>query len=207
MASPRIAALREMALEHPAPALASDEMRFLFASGWQQHANEPVQLRRQTLARANVLISMTPAIDGHELIVGRQNFDVKLTAEQADFLTLAGSLIPRAGGMDSHMALDYEKLITGGTQGVREEINKHMQGLDTLQNPKDIEKGVFYSNCLTMLDALERMAENYAAHALSLAGQADGARQNELLLIAENLHQVPGIPPKPSIRRCRPYRY
>lgn len=196
MPSERIVALRELALRHPAPALASREMRLLYAEGWRRSAGEVIQLRRQTLARAHVLTHMTPVIDGYELIVGRQNFDVQLTPEQAEFLALADQLIPRARGMDSHMALDYEKLITKGTDGVRQEILGYKRGLDTIKNPKDIDREVFYDNCLTMLDALETMVDNYAAHALSLAEQADSPRREELRGIADNLRQVPKYPAK-----------
>lgn len=195
MPTQRIINLREEALHNTAPALASEEMRYLYVRGWADHAHEWLLPRRHALARAAVLRGMTPVIGEGELIVGRQNFDRQLSGEEKAFLDMARQLVPHRVGMDSHMAVDYEKLLHQGTQGVREEIAGYMNALDTLAHPGDIKKRVFYENCLILLDALDALAANYAAHARALAAQeTDPMRRQELYQIAENLDRVPRYP-------------
>ncbi|NLZ88324.1 MAG: hypothetical protein GX916_02365 [Clostridiales bacterium] len=195
MPSQRVISLREEALCNTASALASDEMRYLYLRGWADHAGEWLLPRRHALARAAVLRGMTPVIGEGELIVGRQNFDRQLNDEEKAFLDAAGKLVPYRVGQDSHMAVDYEKLLHQGTEGVREEIAGYMSALDTLTRPGDVKKRVFYENCLILLDALDALAANYAIHARALAArEADPVRRQELQQIANNLDRVPRYP-------------
>ncbi|MGI6173395.1 MAG: pyruvate formate lyase family protein [Christensenellales bacterium] len=192
----RIGFLRNDAIERPAPELFSPEMRYLYAKGWQEARHLPNLKMRQTAARAKMLRGMTPAINEWELIVGRQNFDVLLTQEQKAFLEFAEGMMPYRVGQDSHMALDYEKLLALGTDGIRGEIRARKAALDTRENPDDLEKEIFYDNCITVLDALDELAARYASHAKELAASASERRKKELLQIAANLENVPKHPAK-----------
>ena len=195
MPYPRIEALRNALLNRDRVDAYSDEMMYLFAKGWQDNVEEFITTKRHTKARAAVYYGATPVIGENELIVGRPNHDVKLTDEQRSFMLQARKMIPRRAGQDSHMAIDYEKLLTKGTSGVRQEIEGYKAALDTLMNPADIAKETFYDECLIMLDALDALAQKYAEHADLLAqGSSDPVRAAELRAIADNLRRVPKYP-------------
>ena len=194
MAFERIEALREAFLRRETVGGTSEEMRYLFARGWRDNRGEWITSRRHTLARAAMYEGQTPVIGENELIVGRPNHDVKLDPEQARFTEEAFAMIPQRMGQDSHMALDYEKLLRLGTEGVRAQILAYRERLNVVDEPADIARETFYDECLKMLSALERLAEKYAAHARSLAQSAGQTRAAELIRIAENLDRVPRYP-------------
>ena len=56
-------------------------------------------------------------------------------------------------GQDSHMAIDYEKLLRLGTDGVRAQILAYKARLNPVDVPDDIAKETFYDECLIMLSA------------------------------------------------------
>ncbi|NLG24196.1 MAG: hypothetical protein GX558_02495 [Clostridiales bacterium] len=194
MGFPRVEALRGRFLARAKVGSTSDEMRYLFARGWLEHRAQHITARRYTLARARVYAGQTPTIGDGELIVGRPNHDVALTDEQAAFLALAEGMLPGRAGQDSHMAIDYEKLLALGTDGVRRQILDYQSALDEAADPRDIAKWVFYGDCLTMLEAVEGLAARYADHAEAMAAAAEPGRAAELTAIAANLRIVPKYP-------------
>lgn len=194
MASARIEALREAFLQRETVGGTSEEMRYLFAQGWRDHRAEWITSRRHTLARAAMYLGQTPAIGENELIVGRPNHDVALTPAQKALVEEAYAWIPQRMGQDSHMAIDYEKLLRLGTDGVRAQILAYKARLNPVDVPDDIAKETFYDECLIMLSAVEALAEKYAAHARALAKTAHAPRAAELERIAENLDRVPKYP-------------
>ena len=122
MAFERIEALREAFLRRETVGGTSEEMRYLFARGWRDNRGEWITSRRHTLARAAMYEGQTPVIGENELIVGRPNHDVALTPAQKALVEEAYAWIPQRMGQDSHMAIDYEKLLRLGTDGVRAQI-------------------------------------------------------------------------------------
>ena len=195
MRFPRIEALRERFLSREGVGWASEEMNYLFLKGWLDNAGEYITSKRYTKARAAVYYGQTPVIGPGELIVGRPNFDAPVSEENREWMRAAQKLLPRRTGQDSHMAIDYEKLLEKGTSGVRAEIEAYKSALDTLMNPADIAKETFYDECLIMLDALDALCEKYAAHAESLSeSEKDAERRRELRTIAENLRRSPKYP-------------
>lgn len=194
MASARIEALREAFLQRETVGGTSEEMCYFFAKGWRDHREEWITSRRHTLARAAMYLGQTPAIGANELIVGRPNHDAVLAPAQKAFVEEAYALIPQRMGQDSHMAIDYEKLLRLGTDGVRAQILEHKAQLNPVDVPEDIAKETFYDECLIMLSAVEALAEKYAAHARALAKTTGAPRAAELERIAENLDRVPKFP-------------
>ena len=193
--STRIESLRQAFLDRNPPGFRSAEQRWLYAKGWMDNAAAWPECRRRALSRAAMLRGTTPRIDPGELIVGKPDYSVALTAEQTAFLALADRLIPARHGQDSHMAVDFEKLLQGGTAGLRHEIEARIGRLTPVEKPDDIKKEQFYECCLIELQAVEDYAARYAAHALRLADrEPDGARRGELLVIAQTLGRVPREP-------------
>ncbi|MGI6724608.1 MAG: pyruvate formate lyase family protein [Christensenellales bacterium] len=191
----RIERLRDVFLNKEKVGGTSQEMNYLFSKGWLDNRNEYLIEKRFTLARAAMYTGMTPIISPDELIVGRPNHEVELTEEQVTFTRQMYQVMPYRCGQDSHMALDYEKLLKKGTSGVCEEILRYKAALDTVMRPEDISKETFYDQCLIMLKALEDQANHYACHALALSEkEQDSVRQSELRQIADNLQTVPKYP-------------
>ena len=193
--SSRIEALRQAFLDNNPPGFRSVEQRYLYAKGWMDNAGAFPQFRRRALARAAMLRGTTPRIDPGELIVGKPDYAVTLSDEQKSFLATADRLIPPRHGQDSHMAIDFEKLLRLGTGGLRREIDEYKCKLSPVERPDDIKKEQFYDCCLIELEAVEDYAAHYAAHARALSdAEPDGTRAGELRLIAETLDRVPAQP-------------
>ena len=193
----RIEFLRQSYLEKPYTGFTSDEMSYLYAKGWQENRSTVIIRSRRAKALQYMFDNMTPCIGRYELIVGKPNFSVKLTEEQRQFRDTAYSFMNNTVGQWAHMALDYEKLLDKGTSGVAEEIRGYMAKLDVLNNPNDIEKKVFYEDCLRMLEALENVAARYAQCAREMSAAAETQQEKlELLSIASNLEVVPKYPAK-----------
>lgn len=135
---------------------------------------------------------LTPVIGDGELIVGRYE-DHMSDGERAEWeakyreiktarCRLAG------GGQDSHMAIDYALLLKEGIRGILARISG-------LEADADDEKRKFYTLCRRTLLAVARHAENYAALAERMAGEAtDPMRVTELLEIARICRRVPMEP-------------
>lgn len=192
----RIARLRQAALDKAVPRTISQEDDLNRCRGWQKNADSPSCTVRQALARYEMLTQATPVIDADELIVGKPCFRDLTNAEQEELARFHKDLMPifpRLGGQDSHMAMDYEKLLTLGGEGVRREVEAHLADLD-VRDGRLLEHEAFYQACLIALDGMMVYAKNYAAHARTLSKAADTARAAELELIAQTLEQVPAKP-------------
>ncbi len=163
-----------------------------------------------------MLAHSTPVIDPDELIVGRpcyRKLDPDERAELDLFVRELEPAVPGYPGQASHMAIDYEKLLTLGVSGVRAEVEKrlreptvaHPEG--RIDRPRETSSDAwslaagdaaeFYRACLVSLDGLLLLAERYAARARALARAThDGKRRDELDGIAEVLDRVPAHPAK-----------
>lgn len=132
----------------------------------------------------------TPAIGEGELIVGSRDFSVsqeakKLWDEKYNKITTEMAVMC---GQDSHMAIDYDLLLTQGLSGIIRRIDGYLKTCEEDKKP-------FYNCCKTCLLAIMQYSENYAAAALEQSARCtDSARKAELIKIAEICKKVPAHP-------------
>ena len=90
-------------------------------------------------------------------------------------------------------AVDFEKMLTRGCMGLREEAEAR---LAALESPHDLTfRRPFYEAAIITCNALSHLAERYANHAADLAAKtADPKRRRELEEIAEICARVPENP-------------
>ena len=168
----------------------------LLTEGWINAAAQPTTRLRRAAAQAYRMDHMGVVINDHELIVGCPDFSELSPDEQKrfdDVSEVARKCIPRGRGPYDHMAMDYEKLITVGVNGLVSEVRQRRKAL-SLQLPENIAKDEFYCGCLLELDALLRLAQRYVDRARALAKDAAPERARELIEIAEILEHVPAQP-------------
>ncbi|MBU0716437.1 MAG: hypothetical protein KJ964_13865 [Verrucomicrobia bacterium] len=191
----RKAALRAPVFECSIGIFRPERVRLLFLEGWAAAATIPTCRLRRAQAEAYVLRNMPPVINPDELIVGCPDFS-PLTEDEirrSEKVASAGHAIPGAGGLSSHMALDFEKLLTVGVNGLIKEIKARRAAFD-LNLPEHIAKDEFYQGCLVELEGLLTAAGRYVEHARLLAQSASPERAAELEQIAGILEQVPAKP-------------
>ena len=143
------------------------------------------------------ILDGTPAIiDEDDLIAGRLDFTPKDDAE-------AEELIKKCSGMGisgtrthatTHRALDYEKLLKKGINGILEEIYKYQEEID-FKDPDCAEKRVFYKACVDDLKAALRFQKRYYDEATRLyESETNPLRKKELYDMANALKVVPANP-------------
>ncbi len=89
-------------------------------------------------------------------------------------------LINESGGI-AHLAPDYAKLITVGTEGLVAQARGHLS-----QTLADDQARQFYEAVIIVAEALARFGDRYAALARELAGRCqDQARKRELEILAQ----------------------
>ena len=172
------------------PAIYGNEFYYLFYKAYE--ARESLAFHeRYGEAFYEAFSTLTPAIGEDELIVGSRN--TVMTAQQeaeweTKYLPLAEEY-GRIGGQNSHMAIDYELLLTCGTTGIMARID------ELLLSCGDPEKIAFYKTAKRCLEAVNKHAENYANTALQLSRETENVtRKAELLQIAEICKKVPAEP-------------
>jgi formate C-acetyltransferase len=98
-------------------------------------------------------------------------------------------IINEAGGI-SHIAPDYETLITLGTEGLARQAAFRQQAAEP-----DSERWFFYEGVITASAALAGFGARYAALAADMArGEPDPLRRKELEAIARTCRRVPRYP-------------
>ncbi len=152
---------------------------------------------RRAYAEADILLHMRPIINDGELISGLPD-NGPLTPEEAEEyaeLEKRMSGAPDTGGLTiGHMALDYEKLLRVGVEGLLKEVRERRGALD-LNVPENLPKDEFYEGCEAELSALCDLAERYSAYAAELAEkEEDPKRAEELRTMSENFKVVPRYP-------------
>ena len=169
-----------------------DEFYYRFYKSHAEGEGETTALRAAKAYYA-ALSELKPSISEGELIVGKPA--VLLTeGELSEWKTkykdyAKDTVAPYHVGQDSHMAVDYELLLTRGITGVKERIREYMAATD------DAEKLDFYNSCLICLDAVIKCSENYAAEAERLAEVAESEEHRaELAEIARICRRVPAHP-------------
>ncbi|MBN2047341.1 MAG: hypothetical protein JW750_05825 [Anaerolineaceae bacterium] len=195
-ATDRIERLREHALNQiDAVSSGRPEMSYWAMRGWKASKDEPWMLLRRARETESILTHLTPVIDADELLVGKFRHD-PLSPEQAVELARfqAENTLPKVMGQNAHMAVDYEKLLSLGVNGVKAEIEAYRSQLDCTV-PEQLEQDVFYRGALITLDALVIASEHYADRAEELAAECvDENRKQELLEIAAVCRSVPRKP-------------
>lgn len=136
-------------------------------------------------------------IEPGECIVGRPS-EKPLTAEETrEWETLRqytlGYQHPHVG-QDSHMAVDYRRLLTLGTSGVRAYIDTRIAALSAT-DPESVRKTAYYHACQVCLAAVEQFSDRYAEEALRRAADCtDPIQAAEYREIAEICSRVPKNP-------------
>lgn len=208
----RITSLREIYRACPVATLMAGQKRpkfyawsryqtLYFLEGWEKYSNEPTSVLRRARAEAEVLLRSRPIIEAGELVTGQPDFLPFTPEEQTRFDALYEAFnaqAPLQEGRYDHLALNYDRLLRLGVNGIMEEIRERMRllGPDTPENVTDhTEKREFYTGCLIELEALLDYAARYAARARSLAQEtADPLRRREMTELAEVLDRVPAGP-------------
>ena len=184
----RIEHLRAAALTHRP---CTDEFFYRFYREYGEHG-ETVDEGRYARALSSALGNLTPWISEGELIVGKIG-DFLTEIQKAEWEEIYRPVARRAcrmagGGQDSHMAIDYELLLSEGIDGILRRIKVYL-------NACEEDKKAFYLGCRECLLAVIRHSEAYAEAALRLADEADSPqRKAELTEIARICKKVPARP-------------
>jgi pyruvate-formate lyase len=192
----RVLHLRDHVLDLVSPG-AAPELELLAARAWTATTGEPWTVVRRAREAAAILRGMTPVIDPGELLVGKY-CDRLLTSgeseELARYRAWAEPARPPVLGQRAHMAIDYDKLLQLGVDGIRRQVEAYRRRLD-VSRPADMERDAFYRACTIALDALVECAGHYADLAEKQAEEvADPQRQEELREIARTCRRVPEFP-------------
>lgn len=167
----------------------------LYTQGYLENAAAPTLRLRRAEAERFLLEHTRPVICPGELIVGQPDFSPFTPEEQAQSETyrLLEIAIPPCRGRADHMALDYEKLLKLGVEGLIEEAETLLNALDPYDG-RSIGRRELYEGCLIELRGVLTLAENYAKEARRLAEKAEPQAQKEYLALAETLENVPAKP-------------
>lgn len=169
----------------------SDEFYYLFYKKYEQHA-DLFEEERYAEAFYYAFSMLSPSISDGELIVGKRDIPL-CAAEQQEwqnrYMPIANARKSKAGnGQDSHMAIDYELVLSEGLSGIIKTIDGYL-----LTCGKEARS--YYKCCKRCLEAVIVHSENYAALALKKSGETqDPIRRQELKKIAEVCKKVPAQP-------------
>lgn len=169
----------------------SNEFHYLFYKNYEQYADLSEE-ERYAEAFYFAFSNLTPSISDGELIVGKR--DIPLSADAGQEWETVYEAITEArrnkagGGQDSHMAIDYELLLSEGILGIIKIIDEYLLNCNK-------EKASFYKCCKRCLQAVMKHSENYADLALKMSLEAtDPIRRTELEKIADICKKVPKHP-------------
>lgn len=146
---------------------------------------------RYSEAMTEAFSTMPPHITEGELIVG----EAPMTMSREEIFEWE-SLEPRVreiaadsvGGQDSHMAIDYELLLSMGVDGILSLIDAYLDGAEG-------KKREFYLSVRSALLAVLTHSDNYSNYARTLAErETSDKRREELLRISETCARVPRYP-------------
>ena len=185
----RLASLRKKALEHPHD---QTEFFYRFYKRFQEMPSELPLEQRYSAAYEETFSHLTPHITEGELIVG----EIVNALSEDEMCEWREIYEPYAKGFykgiyqgqDSHMAIDYERVLKVGLSGILAEIKNHLSHCDE-------SKKAFYLSCKTALLSVMHHTEAYADHAEALARtEQDPTRKAELTEIARICRRVPAHP-------------
>lgn len=183
----RIESLRKLALEQGSY---HKEFIYLFYKAYAGLTELP-EYARYGESFYIAMDQLTPVIYDGELIVGNSGCALSEKEElewrtQYDKCNVNGGLNK---GQDSHMAIDYDLVLSEGVLGMIRKIDAY-----AAQTP-DPEKKNFYGTCKRCLEGVLVHAHHYADKALELSRETDDpARKEELLRLADICRRVPAHP-------------
>ena len=169
----------------------SNEFHYLFYKSYEQHVDLKEE-ERYAEAFDFAFSNLSPSITEGELIVGKRDIPL-CTNEQQEWDNIYKSIADArsqqaGGGQDSHMAIDYELVLSKGILGIIKIIDEHLLNCNK-------EKVSFYKCCKRCLQAVIKHSENYADLAFKMSKETtDPIRRNELEKIAEICRKVPAGP-------------
>ncbi len=164
-------------------------------------ANRPIGdgCMRYAMSLRDAFAAWGVEIEPGERIVGRPS-ETSLTAEEAgEWETLRQYTLGFQHvqvGQDSHMAVDYDRLLTLGTSGVRAYIEEKINTLpDPTVDPESVRKAAYYRACQMCLSAVEQFSDRYANEAEQRAADCgDPVQAAEYREIAVLCRRVPKNP-------------
>ena len=188
----RIEALRKEPLSS---AFTSNEFYYYFYKNYTALAHLP-EYDRIGESMFFAFASITPVVSPGELILGKRiknsAFAPEAKAEWESVYQPAARERVRlcGGGQDSHMALDYEKLLAIGIEGIISEIDGHLSGCTE-------EKKAFYRAARRCLEGVLVHADAYADACAKLTEtERDPTHRAELAELAGICRRVPREPAK-----------
>ena len=176
-----------------------------FLEGYLAAEKAETTRRRRSYAEAAELLNAKPIITEHEILAGHVYFPEYTPEQRKRYDELSEmfrmSAIPLALNCPrtSHLAMDLDKLLRVGVEGLVAEIKEKEAALDlddedAYPDYEVIKKYDFYESCLLELNAVLDLEKRYAAYAKELAETAEGKRKEELLRMADALEHVPAKP-------------
>ena len=178
-----------------------------YLRGWRDNDGALTTLLRHSLAEAAELDGYKPLISDDEIIVGRIDLEPYTGEEKEEFESLyrmfyMSPISPRresSRARGDHIAMDYEKLLRVGVNGIINEIKEKKAELSNniisdVYDTENIKKEEFYDCCVIELEAVLRLAKRYSDYAREQAITASEERRKELLEISRVLSKVPANP-------------
>lgn len=176
-----------------------------FLEGYLKHYNAYTSRLRRSYAEAAELYAAQPVILDGEILVGQLYLPEYTEEEQkrydelCDMFIMSSSTLEMFGLRNTHLALDFEKLLRLGIDGLKAEIEAQMAKLDyddpdVYPDYEVVRKDEFYRCCLIELDAVLDLASRYAKKAAELAAVSVEPRRTELRKIAAVMERVPAKP-------------
>ncbi len=187
----RVEALRARAVE---PVISYRRFYLYFFRQYRDNAALGSAEARYGDAFAAAYAQLPAPIEDGELIVGLTAAPLT-EAEQQEYEQLkelvAAPAFPSQQGQDSHMAVDYELLLSRGLDGLAADILEKEAALPA-DAPDTAAKLAWYRLCRQCLAAVAGYADTYAAAAAAAAaGCADPRRRAELEKLAAVCARVP----------------
>ena len=186
----RIELLRQKALTHDHDNM---EFHYRFYKRYAEESSDSVSDEKKYAdAFYEAFSNLTPHITDGELIVGEMvnglSADEKKEWENT-YKKIAVDLYKEIGnGQDSHMAIDYDKVLSHGVYGVIADIDAYLASCGD-------EKRGFYLSCKRCLEAVALHSARYGDLAESLAQKEHREeRKAELCEIARICRKVPAYP-------------
>lgn len=176
-----------------------------YLRGWLKYKNAETTRLRTSYAEAEELYQSQPVIYDDELLVGHLYLPDLTEEEQKEYDKLSEmfemsshTFLMRPPRKD-HIALDYDKLIRKGINGIKKEIEECLENLnvnDACAYPdyETIKQKEFYDCLIIELDAVLELAERYSKKAKEMAESSIEPRKSELLKISEIMEKVPKNP-------------
>ena len=169
--------------------------------GWILGRNQPTLMLRRAFTEAYALDHSAPVIYPEDLIAGQLDMHKLNDQEREELAGMAAEFVryvPEAKGRQSHIALDFPKLLRVGVNGLLKEIREKRSQLD-LNDPETIEGNIerdeFYQACEMELEALLRYAKRYAEKAREMSRTEQSPENAEnLRVVADILDRVPAEP-------------